>query len=167
VIRRLVIADAHAYWQTRNRGLAEFPDAFTSSVEEGIAVAPTELAKRFGGNGSDDFVLGAFADDGLLAGYAGFQRESRQKSHHKGTLVGMYVVPEHRGRGLGQKLLRTLIEDVRALRGLEQLKLSVTHSNADARRLYLSAGFVPFGIEPNAIKVDGVYYAKEYMCLAL
>lgn len=156
-----------AYWRTRNRGLAEFPDAFTSSVEEGIAVQPLELAKRFGAKGSDDFVLGVFAEDGLLAGYAGFQRETRQKNRHKGTLVGMYVVPEFRGRGLGQTLLLKLVEEVRAFQGLEKLTLSVTHSNADARGLYLRAGFVPFGVEQNAIKVGDISYAKEYMSLTL
>lgn len=167
MIRRLLTADARAYWQTRNRGLAEFPDAFTSSVEEGIATEPAELANRFGVNGSDDFVLGAFADDSSLTGYAGFQRETRQKNRHKGTLVGMYVVPEFRGRGLGRALLRALVDEVRALHGMEKLNISVTHSNVDARRLYLAASFVPFGIEQNAIKVSGVSYAKEYMSLML
>jgi len=147
--------------------LAEFPDAFTSSVEEGIAMQPAELAKRFGANGSDDFVLGAFTDDGSPAGYAGFQRETRQKNRHKGTRVGMYVAPEFRGRGLGQTLLRALIEEVRKLHGMEKLNLSVTHSNAGARGLYLRAGFVPFGAEQNAIKVGGISYAKEYMSLML
>lgn len=81
-IRRLVVEDAQAYWETRNLGLKEFPEAFTTSVEEGLAIAPSVLARRFGthgADGSDDFVLGAFADDGVLIGYAGFQRESRKK----------------------------------------------------------------------------------------
>jgi ribosomal protein S18 acetylase RimI-like enzyme len=167
LIRRLLAVDADAYWQTRNRGLAEFPDAFTSSVEEGIATAPATLARRFGGRDTDDFVLGAFAEDGTLAGYAGFQREVRQKNRHKGSLVGMYVVPQYRGQGLGKRLLRALIEEVRNLDGVEQLNLSVTRSNAGARALYLAAGFVPFGVEKNAIKVEGVYYDKEHMALAL
>ena len=167
MIRKLVTGDALAYWQTRNRGLAEFPDAFTSSVEEGIATKPAELAKRFGGNGADDFVLGAFADDGSLVGYAGFQRETRQKNRHKGLLVGMYVVPEHRGHGLGRALLRAMCNEVRALHAMEKLNLSVTHSNADARNLYLGAGFLPYGVEHNAIKVGGISYAKEYMSLTL
>ncbi len=167
MIRRLATGDAQAYWQTRNRGLAEFPDAFTTSVEEGAATLPSELVKRFGANGSDDFVLGAFADDGSLVGYAGFQRETRQKNRHKGLLVGMYVVPEFRSRGLGQTLLLTLIEEVRAMHGMEKLNISVTLSNADARKLYLGAGFLPFGVEQNAIKVGVVSYAKEYMSLTL
>ena len=167
LIRRLCDADAHAYWETRNRGLKELPEAFTTSLEEGLATNPTTLAKRFGGGDSEDFVLGAIADDGKLAGFAGFQRESRKKSRHKGTLVGMYVAPEFRGAGVGKQLLASLIEEVRRLDDMEQIKLSVTHTNVGARELYLRAGFVPFGVEKNGIKVDGVYYDKEYMALAL
>ena len=166
-IRRLVATDAAAYWSTRNRGLKEFPDAFTTSHEEGMATAPDKLALRFGREGSDDFVLGAFGDDGALGGYAGFQREGRAKNRHKGTVVGMYVVPEYRGGGTGKRLIETLIAEVRQLRGMEQINLTVTQSNPGARNLYLAAGFVSFGIESHAIKVDGVYYAKEYMFLRL
>ena len=167
LIRRLRVEDAAAYWETRNQGLGEFPEAFTTSVEEGLATEPTALAKRFGGNGGDDFVLGAFSDDGRLAGFAGFQREARTKRRHTGTLIGMYVVAEFRGTGLGEQLLQSLIDAVRKLDGMEQLNLSVTRSNASARRLYLRAGFAPWGVERNGIKVDGVCHDKEHMALAL
>ena len=126
-IRRLHAADARAYWETRNRGLKEFPDKFTTGVEEGFATIPSTRAKRFG--------------------YAGFQREGRQKSRHKGMLAGMYVVPEFRSNGSGKKLLLALIDAVRQLHDMEQLNLRVTHSNAGARQLYLHTGFVPFGLE--------------------
>ncbi len=166
-IRRLAAADAISYWETRNRGLKEFPDAFTTSYEEGVATAPAALAKRFGGAGSDDFVLGAFDESGKLAGHAGFQREARIKNRHRGTLIGMYVVPEFRGQQVGKLLLQRLIAEVRTIEGIEGLNLTVTHSNEAARMLYLRAGFVTFGIEPRALKHEGAYYDKEHMRLAL
>ncbi|MEP7156205.1 MAG: GNAT family N-acetyltransferase [Betaproteobacteria bacterium] len=167
LVRRLAPGDAQAYWETRNRGLQEFPDAFTSSHEEGVATPLSVLAKRFGGSGSDDFVLGAFSSEGTLAGHAGFQREARTKNRHKGTLIGMYVVPEFRGRSVGKLLLDQLIGEVRAIPGMERLSLTVTHSNEAARMLYLRAGFVSFGIEEKALKTGGRYYDKEHMVLAL
>ena len=117
--------------------------------------------------GSDQFVLGVFAEDGTLAAQVGFERAARSKSRHKGTLIGMYVVPEFRGRGLGKQLVAALIAEARARAGMEQINLTVTHRNAEARALYLKAGFVPFGVEKNALKVDGTYYDKEYMALTL
>ncbi len=155
------------YWETRNRGLREFPDAFTTAYEEGLATSPEKLALRFGGNHSDDFVLGAFAASSDLAGYAGFQRELRLKSRHKGTLIGMYVVPAFRRRRVGRLLLDRLIDEARSVEGMEQLNLTVTHSNGGARTLYLHAGFVTFGLERNALKTGDRYYDKEHMVLAL
>ncbi len=166
-IRRLTAADAGTYWEFRNRGLKEHPDAFTTTYEEGRATAPEKLALRFGGAGSDDFVLGAFDEGGIVAGCAGFQRDPRLKHRHKGTLIGMYVAPEFRRRHVARLLLDRLLNEVRAASGIEQVNLTVTHSNDGARALYLKAGFVPFGLEKKALKFAGHYYDKEYLVLIL
>ncbi len=47
------------------------------------------------------------------------------------------------------------------------LTLTVTDGNDDAKRLYESAGFQPFGLEPMAIRTDAGYKAKLHMCLLL
>ncbi len=170
VIRRLSAkspTDVAQYWLVRNQGLKEFPDAFTTSYEEGVATAPEKLAKRFGGENSDDFVIGAFSTTGKLLGCTGFERETRAKQRHKGKVIGMVVIPDARGAGLGRKILAALLLEAKQLEGLEQIVLSVTHSNEGARRLYLGMGFVTFGIERNAIKVGQNYYDKEFMALNL
>jgi ribosomal protein S18 acetylase RimI-like enzyme len=170
VIRRLRAespTDITQYWQVRNQGLKEFPDAFTTSHEEGAATAPEKLAKRFGGENSDDFVIGAFSATDKLLGCTGFERETRTKQRHKGKVIGMYVIPDARGTGLGRKILAALLLEAKQLDGLEQIILSVTHSNEGARLLYISMGFVTFGIERNAIKVGQNYYDKEFMALNL
>jgi ribosomal protein S18 acetylase RimI-like enzyme len=170
IIRRLSAGsptDVTQYWQVRNQGLKEFPDAFTTSYEEGVATAPEKLAKRFGGENSDDFVIGAFSATDELLGCTGFERETRTKQRHKGKVIGMYVIPDARGTGLGRKILAALLLEAKQLDGLEQVILSVTHSNKGARLLYISMGFITFGIERNAIKVAQNYYDKEFMALNL
>jgi ribosomal protein S18 acetylase RimI-like enzyme len=170
VIRRLRAespTDITQYWQVRNQGLKEFPDAFTTSHDEGLATAPEKLAKRFGGENSDDFVIGAFSATDKLLGCTGFERETRTKQRHKGKVLGMYVIPDARGTGLGRKILVALLLEAKQLDGLEQIILSVTHSNEGVRLLYISMGFVTFGIERNAIKVGQNYYDKEFMALNL
>ena len=170
VIRRLRAEspiDVAQYWQVRNQGLKEFPDAFTTSYEEGLATAPEKLAKRFGGENSDDFVIGAFSETDQLLGCTGFERNTRTKQRHQGKVLGMYVIPEARGTGLGREILAALLIEAKQLNGLEQIVLSVTHSNEGARLLYISMGFVTFGIEHNAIKVGQNYVDKEFMALQL
>jgi ribosomal protein S18 acetylase RimI-like enzyme len=166
-VRRLTEADAAEYRALRLRALREHPDAFTSSFEED-ELKPIEWARqRLGGRpeAPHDFVLGAFAER-ILAGILGLSVEPRRKVRHIGEVFGMYVAPEYAGRGVGQSLLDACIARARAT-GLEQLRLTVTGSNTRAKALYERAGFRAFGLERNAVKVDGRYFDKCHMALAL
>jgi GNAT superfamily N-acetyltransferase len=163
-IRQLTPADAPIYRAFRLRGLREHPDAFTSSFEE-EATRPLVVTEQRLAAGGDTCILRAFDDD-VLAGAVGLTRETRRKSAHKGTLIAMYVQPELARRGIGRALVAAIIAHARTS-GLEQLVLTVTASNVHARTLYASAGFATFGVEPRAIAVDGVYYAKEHMTMRL
>lgn len=162
-IRRLDPADAPAYRALRLRALQEHPEAFTSSHEEDAAQPPEQAAQRLAA--PQQRFWGAF-EDGALLGIVGLERKPRAKERHKATVVGMYVAPEHSGRGIGRELLQALLADARA-QGLEQLVLTVTQGNGSAMQLYERAGFRSFGVEPRAIKVDGRFFAKNHMALAL
>ena len=60
------------------------------------------------------------------------------------VLVGMWVAPSARGRGVGERLVRTVLESA-AERGLSRVLLEVAHENAPARALYERMGFAPTG----------------------
>ncbi|MES2937542.1 MAG: GNAT family N-acetyltransferase [Pseudomonadota bacterium] len=163
-IRRLTAADAPAYRELRLRGLREHPDAFTSSHEED-AQLPLEASARRLRSETQTF-WGALDGDGTLLGVVGLERETRAKNRHKATVVGMYVAPEAAGQGAGRALLEALIATARH-EGLELLVLTVTDGNGPAATLYERCGFRSFGVEPRAIKVDGVACGKNHMYLDL
>jgi GNAT superfamily N-acetyltransferase len=163
-IRRLEIPDAPVYRELRLRGLREHPDAFTSSFEEENLRPPADTEKRLSA-ASDTVMWGGFID-GTLAGVVGMTRETRLKNRHKATLVAMYVAPEYGGRGLGLALVNTVVQAARAA-GVELLVLTVTEGNRQAAALYERAGFAAFGVEPDAIRVNGVPYGKQHMYLQL
>jgi ribosomal protein S18 acetylase RimI-like enzyme len=161
-IRRLQPSDAATYRTLRLRALREHPDAFTSSFEEESLQPVATSQKRLAGTVK---MWGAFDGDALV-GLVGLDREVRAKNRHKATVVGMYVAPEAGRRGIGKALMDALLQEARA-DGIEMLVLTVTAGNDGARELYVRCGFQTFGIEPNAIKVDGQYYGKEHMTLSL
>ena len=165
-IRRLLVADAPVYRELRLRGLALHPDAFTSSADEERAKPLAWTEARLAADGND-VVYGAFDDGGTLVGVVGVGREARAKNRHKAVVFGMFVAPEHAGRGVGSALLAYAIADAREQRGVEQLVLTVTASNASARNLYARHGFRSFGVEPRAIRVDDRYFDKDHMILFL
>jgi ribosomal protein S18 acetylase RimI-like enzyme len=162
-IRRLAAADAPAYRAARLRSLREHPEAFTSSFEDDDKQPLDMMVQRLGHVARK--VWGAF-EDGELCGTIGLDPEMRGRGRHKATVVGMYVAPEAKGRGVGRVLLDTLIADAQAA-GFELLVLTVTEGNSNAIKLYERAGFKSFGIEPRAIKVDGRAYSKNHMYLHL
>jgi ribosomal protein S18 acetylase RimI-like enzyme len=160
-IRRLAPADALGFRALRLRALREHPDAFTSRWEDEQQQPVEATAARLAGHAFWGAYHGA-----ELCGFVGLEREKRMKNRHKATVVAMYVAPEAGGRGVGRALMDALLAHARS-EGLASLVLTVTEGNEAARRLYERMGFRSFGVEPDAIRIDGRSYAKNHMHLHL
>ncbi len=167
-IRALTEDDARDFRRLRLRALREHPDAFGSSYEAERAQPLEAVAGRMRRTAAspDDFTLGAYRE-GELMGMVGFFREQREKMRHKGTIWGMFVPSEEQGKGIGRALLTEAIERARLIPGLEQVGLAVVTPNRRARGLYASLGFETYGVEPNALVVDGEHLDEEFMVLRL
>ncbi|CAG1008707.1 phosphinothricin acetyltransferase [Burkholderiales bacterium] len=166
-IRALAPTDLDAYRLLRLRGLAEHPEAFTSSVGDEAATPADALARRLAPDAArpHDVVLGAF-DGGTLVGICGIDVDMREKVRHKGRVFGMYVPAECAGKGIGGALIDRAVGHAHAA-GLAQLTLTVTADNAPARRVYERTGFAVCGREPQAIRVGGRGHDKLFMVLFL
>ena len=109
--------------------------------------------------------LGGFVDVALV-GTVRLLVSPMIKQRHKGHVVTVYVAPPWRRGGLTQALSERMIDEARKA-GLFILTLSVTVGNEAAWRLYLSAGFVPYGIESRSLMVGSDYLDSEMMALLL
>jgi ribosomal protein S18 acetylase RimI-like enzyme len=152
----LEASDAELYRAIRLESLRVDPEAYGSAFETEDARPMTAFTERL----MQSHLLGAFDGDDLL-GIAGFQREDGPKREHKGHLWGVYVRPAARGKGVGRKLCEAVIEIAR--HEVEVILLTVTSTNGRARRLYQHLGFVEFGLERRARKVDDRYYDDVLM----
>lgn len=163
-IRPLAPSDAPAFRDLRLRALREHPQAFTSSHDEDQQLPLAATGQRLQPGQALRF-WGAFDGD-ALRGMVGLEREQRAKNRHKACVVGMYVAPEAAGRGIGAALIDRLLSEARASR-IELLVLTVTEGNDAATALYERAGFHSFGVEPDALRVDGRSFGKRHMYLGL
>ncbi|MBH8556011.1 GNAT family N-acetyltransferase [Nostocaceae cyanobacterium CENA357] len=165
-IRFLNSQDVVVYRELRLYALRESPTAFGSSYKQESCFSLTDFATRLSSHDdSANGIFGAFDDGDKLIGMLGFSRESRLKRVHIGSLWSMYVLPESRRRGVGAALLDEALCHARRLDGLRQIILTVTTKNLAASSLYRSRGFERFGLERDALFIDGIYFDEEHLAL--
>ena len=152
-IRRLGPSDQEPFAALRLRALKEEPRSFAASYEEEQATCQVKFAGSISGQ-SPSAICGAFVDEQLV-GILGLHVEEHIKARHKGSVWGMYVAPEYRRGGIAKALLCEIITYAERIPQLRQVQLGVGEWNANARDLYRRQGFIEWGIEPNALVVDG------------
>ena len=91
--------------------------------------------------------------------------KARPVHAHVGVL-GMALLPEFRGQGLGERLMREALDAARVF-GLHRVELTVREDNKNAIALYRKIGFEVEGLMREAIKVDGVCQNMALMGLLL
>ena len=157
-VRQLTLSDAESFRELRLEGLRLNPEAFGSTYD----FEKDQPLTRYTGWLTNSTVFGAFQNSHLI-GTASFTRLSGLKDSHKGLLRAMYVRPAHRRSGAGRQLVQAVIETAR--QKVEQVQLAVVSDNQPAIRLYQSLGFRQYGLEPHALKHNGIYSNEILMSL--
>ncbi|MET0592447.1 MAG: GNAT family N-acetyltransferase [Polyangiaceae bacterium] len=167
LIRPLTVADARACWDIRLRAFTESPGSFNTSPDDWRTHPISEIQSLLSGEkGSpSDVVIGAF--DPALVGHIALRREPRRKLAHRATLSSLYVAPEARGHGLGQRLMQALLDHARAQPDLVIIELTVMADNGDALRLYHRFGFRRYGYQARAAQDATGYRDEERLMLDL
>jgi len=155
--------DAQAYRALRLEALRAHPEAFGMDYETSAAQPLEHWQERMrsGAGGSEGVTYVAEAA-GELIGMTVLVRNDLAKTRHAGSIFGVYTHPDWRGAGVADALLAACVAYARAL-GIRLLRLGVVTTNASAIRLYQRCGFRVYGVEPESIQHDGVYYDELLM----
>jgi len=165
MIRELRVGDAAAVVVLRRAALVDSPLAFGASVETDFMRTEAGAVEYLAG-APEKLLIGAFDGLGALVGMAGMLRGRHVKGRHRLGVWGMYVAPTARGHGLGAGLLDGLVAAALEM-GAAYIDLSVSSAAPAARRLYERAGFVVWGTQRDAMRVDGTSTDELHMTLAL
>ncbi|HHT45357.1 MAG TPA: GNAT family N-acetyltransferase [Fastidiosipila sp.] len=145
---------------TESTFLLSYPDEITYTESEEISIIDRFL------NAPTSAMLVAFVDNRLVAISSIMGQSRRRKMCHRAEL-GISVLRDYWGLGIGARILATLIEAAKNA-GLEQIELGVFTGNKRALALYRKMGFVETGLVPQAAKLDdGTYYDEHRMVLML
>jgi ribosomal protein S18 acetylase RimI-like enzyme len=101
---------------------------------------PSALADRVRlllGAGDTTILIGGTGPDGLVVLR---YRAALWSEALECYLAELYVVPDHRGRGLGRALMESAIDEARS-HGADYMDLGTSEDDVSARNLYQSLGF--------------------------
>src|SRR5437016_6002990 len=121
-----------------------------------------------------EFILSAIArrvpqfvalDGKQVIGWCDIFPHERESFAHVGRL-GMGVLLNYRGQGIGRRLAEKTIELAKLI-GLERIELDVYASNKPAIALYKGLGFGLEGVKRKGRKLDGIYDDVVVMGLLL
>ena len=101
--------------------------------------------------------------DGCLVGFQSLDLWARYTDSfdHVGVM-GTFVLPEWRGKGIGRRLAEHTLDFARA-NGYEKIVIYVRGQNVGAQAFYRSLGFVPKGTLERQVKIDGRYEDEVFM----
>jgi len=127
--------DWRSYRDVRLEMLQEEPDAFWFTYADEAIYDEADWRERIEGA----WLVQARDAEGVL-GTAGLGSHWEPERATTATLFGMYVAPRARGRGVGEALVRAVLDEARHM-GKSEVILEVTSSNAAAEALYARCGF--------------------------
>jgi len=102
-------------------------------------------------------------DGGRVVGWADISPERAAAIKHVGSL-GMGIISEYRGQGIGGRLLLACVEQAQR-NGISRITLQVRTDNESAIKLYEKVGFQTEGVMTDSMHVDGKYFDTLLMSL--
>jgi GNAT superfamily N-acetyltransferase len=165
-ISTLTAANAWAYRALMLEAYEQTPDAFTTTAAERQAEPESWWVKRIGSADGLATSFGAWQDNNLV-GTVALEYSAKPKTRHAVLVLGMYVQAPQRGTGVGLALMKAAIAAAASRPEIRILNLTVTEGNEPALGLYRSVGFVPWGVQPDAIRTETGFKGKVHMSLAL
>ena len=149
-IKILSVDESNDFRTIRLSALEKSPEMFGSTyiaeVEKPLVFFKSCL--------SSSTVFGAYYKNKII-GLATLTQENGIKFSHKASLSSVFIEPEFQEKGVASILLSAIIEY--SEKHVEQILLTVADDNKPAIHLYKKFGFETYGIETQAMKVNGQY----------
>jgi len=161
-IRKLEPREHGAYRDLRLECLRLNPQLFGTTYEEAAATTALPFERHIWKRDSDNVMFGAFIDD-VLVGICGFQRDHRERARHRGELVHLYVVPQAAKKGIGTRLIASVMDYALIDPAVQQVTLSVSGDNDPALKIYHRAGFREYGWLEGYYHSDGENVSQLFM----
>ncbi len=116
----------------------------------------TEYLKNYLSQNSSKLFI-AF-EDNRAVGMVGTIYTNKRKMSHVAYIVWFFVAKQHRGKGMGKKLMQEVMNDIQNHEMIRKIVLNVTSTQKDAISIYKKNGFVEVGLLKEELLIEGKYY---------
>lgn len=103
------------------------------------------------------YVIFVYEEEGAVAGYASLSRYRDRKAFDSAVEISIYIHGEHRGRGIGRKLMEKLLDFAANTPEIETVISLITSENEVSIHLHDNFGFSYCGQIRNA----GIKFGKK------
>ncbi len=166
-VRKANPSDLKGLIQLRLKLHKNYPDSWLQTYEE-VALRPSSYWDSWFSRYMYDprnILFVAVNPEGLVVGMVAGLRSEFQRARHVATVIGLGVVPEAKGKGVGKELMKRLIEWAQGEPEVCRLDLEV-FSDVPAVEFYKKMGFKIEGTrEKFAKRSDGRFQAAHDMVL--
>ncbi len=151
------------YKELRINGLENDPIAFTPDLEETLKDTEENWRNRLQNNLNGERVLIFAEHDGKLVGCGNITLYEMERFKHNVNFDGLYVRPEYRGRGIGEKLVKERLERAEKMPKVTQVFTEIFSSQIASIDLHKKLDFVEVGRIKDFVHMNDKYYDSIFM----
>ncbi len=167
-VREAKVSDLPALIDLRLKMINACPDSFLDDYGELSDWSVEDWGKWFSRlTEAKNSNLIVAEEGGKLVGIVGCKGVKHQRAAHVATLVGVGVLPEYRGQGIGGKMLKKMIAWVKNETQVERLQLTVYADNLVAIKFYQKLGFQKEGLFKNYAKSSHDGHSQDGLMMAI
>lgn len=139
IVRRAELSDFNLLLDFE-QAIIEAERPFDETIRIGADVHYYDLAALIA-SADAELVVAELSSEIIGSGYARIEVSEPYLKHSKHSYLGfMYVVPEHRGKGVNKKIVQAL-EDWSLAQGVTEMQLEVYTDNTGAIKAYEKSGY--------------------------
>jgi ribosomal protein S18 acetylase RimI-like enzyme len=161
-IKNLSAKDWRDYKSIRLEALKNEPLAFGASYREEKNLSKTDWQEKL----VSKKVYGLYARDQLI-GINAIRYENGEYFKHIANLTGLYIKPEYRKRGFGEKLMSHILNELKNSPKILKVRFSVGVTQKTAISLYRKFGFKKIGHSHKEMRVGNKFYDEIQMEMIL
>lgn len=146
------------YRLIRLEALQDSPQAFGTTLKEAQAEPESFWRERLEQAALGERVWLFFAQEGAdIMGTIGAYTEEGEHNEHVANIVGFFVSPHARGKGVGEKLFSTILKTLQDVPRIVKIYLRVTTTQTPAIAIYEKYGFTKLALHKKVMCVNGTF----------